>query len=634
MITELLNSYNTYLFHGGGNFFSHRILGVHFLQVDTQWGARFTLWAPKAREVRVVGDFNSWDGRNHPMERITAAGIWSVFIPGLNEGQLYKYEITTSKGEKILKSDPYGFYFEQPPNTASVAYELKEYPWNDEHWMKNRKQGNQKEKPMNIYEVHLGSWRRNKENKYLNYRQLADELGDYVLEMGYTHIELLPITEHPFDGSWGYQATGYFAATSRYGNPSDFKYFVDQLHQKGIGIILDWVPGHFCKDTHGLSQFDGGPLYEYDQANRAENIDWGTLNFNYGRPEVISFLVSNVMFWIEEYHIDGIRMDAVAYILYLDYGKKPGEWHPNKFGGRENLEAVAFIKRLNGVVKEYFPDVIMIAEESTQWPMVSRSTKEGGLGFDYKWNMGWMNDTLCYMETDPFDRKQKHNLLTFSFMYTFSEDFILPLSHDEVVHGKKSLLNKMPGDYWSKFANLRAYFGYMMAHPGKKLTFMGGEFGQFIEWQEQEQLDWLLLDYEMHGKLKLYVQQLNHYYLNSRALWLDHDNKGFQWIDPHDHDQSVVTFIRKGLRVNEELIIITNFTPVVRQNYRIGVPQSGWYQESFNSDLKQYGGSGVENVGKLKAEKIKWHNQPFSLQLTLPPLATIFLINGSRIDAV
>ncbi|WP_003540319.1 1,4-alpha-glucan branching protein GlgB [Desulfotomaculum nigrificans] len=622
MICSVPTDYDLYLFHEGSHHHSYRVFGAHPVNQDGVSGVRFSVWAPNAREVRVVGDFNRWQGHNHVMTK--DQGIWTIFVPGLSEGDIYKYEIHSPTGEVLLKADPYGFAAEARPATASRIACLDSYNWGDAGWQQQKKLRSSYDRPLLIYEVHLGSWRR-KDGQFCSYRDLAHELVDYLVDMGYTHVEIMPLMEHPFDGSWGYQITGYYAVTSRYGSPRDFMYFVDQCHQKGIGVILDWVPGHFCKDAHGLRQFDGTPLYESAECLRAENSQWGTLNFDFSKPEVVSYLISNAIFWLDVYHVDGLRVDAVAQMLYLDYGKQGGQWLPNQYGGRENLAAVDFMQRLNRAVFKYFPQALMIAEESTQWPLVTRPTYVGGLGYNYKWNMGWMNDILRYMAMDPVHRKWAHNQLTFSFMYTFSENFILPLSHDEVVHGKKSLLDKMPGDYWQKFANLRALYGYMMAHPGKKLLFMGGEFGQFIEWQYDQSLDWHLLDYDMHRKLHRYTKDLNHFYRQQPALWEhDHDEQGFSWIDPHDYSQSVITFMRKAKSSADFLIVVCNFTPVLRQGYRIGVPQLGSYTEVFNSDGELYGGSGQSN-DTMQAGELPWHNQPYSLEIKLPPLATIFI---------
>ncbi|KXG75266.1 1,4-alpha-glucan branching protein GlgB [Thermotalea metallivorans] len=611
-------------FHQEYCFQCHRLFGAHILQKNGLEGVVFTVWAPHAKEVSVIGDFNEWQGCCHPMEPIGDTGIWSIFVPGVKKGSLYKYEIHTWHGQVLHKADPYGFYSEYRPGTASRVFPLEGYSWQDEKWQKEKTTlFNQ---PLNIYEVHLGSWKRKENGDFYSYRELAEELVEYAVEMGYTHIELLPLSEHPYDGSWGYQTTGYYAVTSRYGNPHDFMYFVDRCHQKGIGVILDWVPAHFCSDAHGLANFDGTPLYEYADPRRGRNDQWGTLNFDFSKPQVWSFLISNALFWMDIYHIDGLRVDAVAFMLYLDYGKKPGQWIPNVFGGRENLEAIGFMKKLNEAVFEKFPHALMIAEESTAWPLVTKPAYLGGLGYNYKWNMGWMNDMLRYMEMDSIHRQWHHDLVTFSFMYTFSENFILPLSHDEVVHGKKSLLNKMFGDYWQKFAALRAFYGYMMAHPGKKLLFMGGELGQFAEWNEHRGLDWLLLDYDMHRKLHQYVRHLNHFYKREKVLWeIDHDWQGFQWIDPHDCHQSIITFMRRSKDPEDFLVILCNFTPVVYEGYRIGVPFPGAYIEVFNSDAEIYGGSGQLNKNLLEAEAVPWHNQSYSLVIKVPPLATLYL---------
>lgn len=624
MNNSLHREYDFYLFHEGTQCYSYKMLGAHLMEEEGKKGVRFSVWAPNATEVGVVGNFNDWNGQQHQMKKMNTSGIWSVFIEDVKIGDLYKYEILTQQGEVLLKADPYGFYTEMRPNTATKVYSLEGYDWRDQDWQKEKTVGSSYQQPVNIYEVHLGSWKQKDDGEFLSYRELAHQLVEYVVDMGYTHIEILPLGEHPFDGSWGYQATGYYAVTSRYGTPHDFMYLVDQCHQKGIGVILDWVPGHFCKDEHGLRSFDGTRLYEYQEFQKAENSGWGTLNFDLGKPEVRSFLISNALFWFENFHIDGLRVDAVANMLYLDYGKKTGEWRPNQFGGNENLEAVDFIRKMNEAIFKYFPNVLMIAEESTQWPLVTAPTYCGGLGFNFKWNMGWMNDTLRYMAMDPMDRKNHHNLLTFSIMYASSENFILPLSHDEVVHGKKSLLDKMPGDYWNKFANLRAYYGFMMGHPGKKTLFMGGEFGQFIEWNEKQGLDWILLEYDMHQKFKAYVKDLNNFYRQEKSMWQkDYDNEGFQWIDADNHQQSILVFMRKGNGEQDVTLMIINFTPVVRHKYRIGVPLLGHYQEVFNSDKTIYGGSGVENGGRLQAREMRCHNQPYSMEIVVPPLAIL-----------
>ncbi|EGO61724.1 1,4-alpha-glucan branching protein GlgB [Acetonema longum] len=622
---KLLRDEDLYLFHEGRNFKSYRMLGAHLCEHEGCQGVRFAVWAAHARAVRVVGNFNGWQGDLHVMERQGDSGVWALFVPGLGEGEVYKYEIITPRQEKIIKADPFAFAAELRPKSGSVVARLDEYVWQDGDWQRNKGTDQGLSGPMLIYEVHLGSWRRKDGDGLLTYRDLAAELVDYAADMGYTHVEVMPLAEHPYDGSWGYQATGYYAATSRYGPPQDLMHFVDCCHRRGIGVILDWVPGHFCNDGHGLKNFDGEPLFECGWACRAENYQWGTTNFDLGKTEVLSFLISNAVFWFDQYHIDGLRVDAVANMLYLDYARESGDWLPNQYGGRENIEAIDFIRKLNEAVFSFFPKAQMFAEESTAWPLVTRPAYVGGLGFNYKWNMGWMNDMLRYMETDPVYRKWAHNKLTFSLMYAFSENFVLPLSHDEVVHGKRSLLDKMPGDYWQKFANLRAFYSYLMGHPGKKLLFMGGEFGQFIEWDEKRSLDWHLLDYDMHAKLHRYVAELNRFYRAHPALWQqDTTWQGFSWIDCHDQDQSVVSFLRYD-RAGRYLIFIVNFTPVVRYDYRIGVPAAGKYEEIFNSDRAEYGGSGQVNAPVLYAEKQAWHNQPRSLLLKLPPLAAVVL---------
>ncbi|WP_152667693.1 1,4-alpha-glucan branching protein GlgB [Aneurinibacillus tyrosinisolvens] len=604
---------------------SYQTLGAHVAECSGAKGIAFSVWAPNAQKIRVLGDFNAWSGEAHEMKQTRKPGIWSLFIPALQDGDLYKYEIHTRQGDVFLKADPYAFYSEVRPGTASVIAALDTYTWHDGDWMRSRGKQSWLHKPVNIYEVHLGSWKRKADGAFYTYRELADELIEYVLEMGFTHIEVLPLTEHPLDGSWGYQTTGYFSATSRYGKPEDFMYFVDCCHQHGIGIIMDWVPGHFCKDNHGLRMFDGTPLYEYKDGKRADTGEWGTLAFDLGKPEVQSFLISSALFWFDVYHIDGLRVDAVASMLYLDFGKREGEWTPNRHGGRENLEAIDFLRKLNETIFRLYPDALMMAEESTAWPLVSAPVYLGGLGFNYKWNMGWMNDMLRYTEMDPIHRKWHHELLTFSFYYAFSENFVLPLSHDEVVHGKKSLISKMPGDYWRKFAGLRVLYAYMAAHPGKKLLFMGGEFGQFDEWNEAGQLTWNVLDYDMHQKLQDYVKELNHIYQEEAALWAkDHEPEGFEWIDPHDYSQSIVTFMRKGVAEGEFIVVVCNFTPVVYEQYRIGVPRPGTYCEWFNSDREEYGGSGQVNEPEIEAEDIPWHNQSLSMAIKVPPLACVF----------
>jgi 1,4-alpha-glucan branching enzyme len=555
--------------------------------------------------------------------------VWELFLPGLAQGDLYKYEIKTRyKGYVAIKSDPCGFATELRPKTASIVWDAGRYTWGDGEWMATRRAHQSLQSPISVYEVHLGSWQRvgDENHRWLTYRELAERLVPYAKEMGYTHLELMPISEHPYDGSWGYQTVGYFAPTSRHGTPDDFKHFVDVAHRAGLGVIIDWVPAHFPKDAHGLAFFDGTHLYEHADPRLGEHQDWGTLIFNFGRTEVRAFLLSNALFWLEQYHIDGLRVDAVASMLYLDYSRKAGEWVPNRYGGRENLEAVSFLKRFNELVHERYPEVLTFAEESTAWPMVSRPTYLGGLGFDLKWNMGWMHDTLEYMAHEPIHRRYHHNGLTFSLLYAFTENFILPFSHDEVVYGKRAMLAKMPGDYWQKFANLRLLYGYMFAHPGKKLSFMGGEFGQWNEWNFQGSLDWMLLDFDPHRKLQRYVQDLNALYRAQPALHeVDFSWEGFQWIDFHDVDQSIVSFLRRAKGPDDLLVVAANFTPVPREGYRVGVPVPGFYSEIMNSDSEAYWGSNMGNRGGLPADPVPWQGQPYSLLLTLPPLAIVYL---------
>lgn len=624
----VLSDFDLHLFNEGNHHKVYEKMGAHKMTIDGIEGTFFAVWAPCARRVSIVGNFNQWDGRRHQMRLRGPGGVWELFIPGLDQGDVYKYEIKTPHNDLYVKADPYAFYSELRPNTASIVYDLEGYEWNDKDWMYQRDTSNSFEKPISIYEVHLGSWQRvsNEENGFYTYRELADKLVEYVKYMGYTHIELLPISEHPFDGSWGYQLTGYYAATSRYGEPKDFMYFVDKCHQNGIGVLIDWVPAHFPKDGHGLARFDGTALYEHYDMKQGEHPDWGTHIFNYGRLEVKNFLVANAMFWFDKYHIDGLRVDAVASMLYLDYGKQDGEWIPNKWGGRENVEAIEFMRQLNSTVYKYFPGVMMVAEESTSWALVTKPPYVGGLGFTYKWNMGWMNDFLRYMSMDSIYRKHHQNLITFSMMYAFSENFTLVLSHDEVVHGKCSMIGKMPGDYWQKFAGLRASYGYLYGHPGKKLLFMGGEFAQFIEWNYKQSLDWFLLDYEMHKKMQDYVRDLNYLYKNEKALYeVDFSYEGFEWIDCNDTEHSIISFMRKGKDWHDSLIFVCNFTPAAHENYRIGAPFDTTYDEIFNSDWEKYGGSNVANSSEIRAEKESLHNKPYSLTLRIPPLATIVL---------
>ena len=625
----VLTEYDLHLFAEGTHYQLYDKLGAHLVTHEGVSGVAFAVWAPSAERVSVIGDFNQWEGRRHPMRPRGATGLWELFIPSLGEGEIYKYEIKTPyKGMLAVKSDPYGFASEVRPNTASRVWNLSRYQWNDADWIASRKSRQKLQSPISIYEVHLGSWQRVKEedNRFLTYRELAERLIPYVKDMGYTHIEFLPITEHPYDGSWGYQAVGYYAPTARFGTPDDFRYFMDAAHQAGIGVILDWVPAHFPKDAHGLGFFDGTHLYEHADPRKGEHTEWGTFIFNFSRNEVSAFLLSNALFWLEEYHLDGLRVDAVASMLYLDYSRQPGEWIPNEFGGRENLAAIRFLKRFNELVHEKFPDVLTFAEESTAWPMVSHPTYVGGLGFDMKWNMGWMHDMLEYMQKDPIHRRYHHNSLTFSLIYAFSESFVLPFSHDEVVHLKKAMLAKMPGDYWQQFANLRALYAYMYAHPGKKLLFMGGEFGQWNEWNFQTGLDWMLLDFEPHRKLQQFVKDLNRLYRSEPALHeVDFSWEGFQWIDFHDVDYSVVSFIRRAKDPAEQIVVAANFTPVPRTGYRVGVPAPGFYKEILNSDSDVYGGSNLGNAGGLPAEETPWQGQPYSVLLTIPPLGVVYL---------
>jgi len=608
-------------------------MGAHPREVNGVKGVHFVVWAPNAQRISVIGDFNQWDGRRHPMQRRSDGGIWELFIPDLGPGERYKYALVSqNQGYYTERADPYGFAAELRPGTASIVYDLEQYEWRDADWMREREQRQALDAPLAIYEVHLGSWRRAPEEggRYLTYRELAEQLPAYVREMGYTHIEFLPISEHPFDGSWGYQPVGMYAPTSRFGSPDDFRALVDACHQAGIGIILDWVPAHFPKDGHGLVYFDGTHLYEHSDPRQGEHTDWGTMIYNYGRNEVRNYLLANALFWLEKYHIDGLRVDAVAAMLYLDYSRKQGQWIPNRFGGRENLEAIDFLKKLNELTHHDHPGILTIAEESTAWPMVSRPTYVGGLGFDYKWNMGWMHDLLDYFEADPIYRRYRQERITFSLMYAFSENFILPLSHDEVVHLKHSLLDKMPGDLWQKFANLRALYAFMYGHPGKKLLFMGGEFGQWHEWNYDASLDWHLLHYESHQKLQRFVRDLNHLYTNEPSLYqIDTDWQGFNWVDFRDSDNSVVAFLRKAKNPDDFLLFACNLTPVPRYGYRLGVPRSGLYQEVLNSDADIYGGSNVGNLGSVQAEDVPSHGHNWSVSLALPPLAVVVMKPGS-----
>jgi 1,4-alpha-glucan branching enzyme len=624
---RVLSDYDLYLFGEGNHTRIYDKLGAHPMTIGTARGVHFAVWAPNARRTSVVGDFNHWDGRVHPMRSLGSSGVWEIFIPAAHEGQRYKFEMLSQTGELLLKTDPFGFRFEVPPLSASIVCR-PEYQWGDAEWMRAREaQSSWFHRPMAIYEVHLGSWARvpDQNHRYLSYRELAARLVPYVKEMGYTHIELLPVMEHPFAGSWGYQVTGFYAPTSRFGPPSDFKLFVDTCHQHGIGVILDWVPGHFPKDDFALARFDGTSLYEHEDPRQGEHRDWGTLIFNYGRNEVRNFLLANALFWLHEYHADGLRVDAVASMLYLDYSRHEGEWVPNKYGGRENLEAIDFLRQLNILTHGEQPGSITAAEESTAWPSVSRPAYLGGLGFTYKWNMGWMNDILEYVQKDPVHRRWEHRHLTFSLLYAFTENFTLPFSHDEVVHGKRSMFGKIPGDDWQKAATLRALYGFMYAHPGKKLLFMGGEFGQGREWNYDESLDWHLLDSPRHAGIRRFVQDLNRIYRSEPALYeVDFDYTGFQWIDCNDSENSVVSFLRRSQH-GELVVAVVNFTPVPRERYRIGVPAGGPWTELVNSDSEGYGGGNVGNGGLVFTEPFPSHGHADSLCLTLPPLGLLLL---------
>jgi 1,4-alpha-glucan branching enzyme len=624
----LLSDYDLYLMGEGTHYLKYERLGAHVREVEGVRGVHFAVWAPNAQRVSVVGDFNLWDGRIHAMRNRGSSGIWEIFMPGLDEGALYKFEILSRVNHQLgLKADPYGFASELRPKTASIVSNIDRYTWNDSAWIAHRAQSDWLHSPMTIYEVHAGSWRRrpSEGNRWLTYRELADELLPYVKRLGYTHIEFLPLMEHPLDASWGYQTVGYYAVTSRFGKPEDFMYFVDRCHQEGIGVLLDWTPAHFPRDAHGLAFFDGTHLYEHEDPRKGAHPDWGTLVFNYGRNEVQNFLLSNALFWIDKYHIDGLRVDAVASMLYLDYSRAPGEWVPNPFGGRENLEAIAFIKRLNEVLHERHPGALMVAEESTAWPAVSRPTYVGGLGFDLKWNMGWMNDTLRYFALDPIHRQYHHNELTFSMIYAFHENFVLPLSHDEVVHGKRALLEKLPGDNWQKFANLRLLFGYMYAHPGKKLLFMGSELGQRGEFWEGGSVEWPLEDSPPHRGIQRLVADLNRLHRSERALHeIDFEWTGFEWIEANDAAASVLSFLRRGRTADQMILTVSNFTPVTRESYRVGVPRPGFYREILNTDSMHYEGTDVGNSGGVNAEPIPWNDRPYSLRLRLPPLAAMY----------
>jgi 1,4-alpha-glucan branching enzyme len=622
-----LQDSDIYLYNQGNHFRSYEKLGAHLKTLQEREGVQFAVWAPTAKSVSVAGNFNHWNAGEHPMTRIHFSGLWALFIPGIQEGEVYKYAVKIQEGRVQMKADPYAFHAELRPRTASKVASLNRYSWKDETWMTRRPQSNPLESPLSIYEVHLGSWKKDeKTGKNLNYREIARKLVNYAHNMGYTHLELMPVMEHPLDESWGYQVAGYYAPTSRFGTPEDFMFFVDYCHRHGIGVLLDWVPGHFPKDEHGLIHFDGAQIYAYQDWRKGEHREWGTLIFDYGRNEVQNFLISNALFWLDRYHIDGLRVDAVASMLYLDYSRKAGEWEPNPFGGRENLEAVAFLKKFNETVHANFPGVLTVAEESTAWPGVSRPTYLNGLGFSLKWNMGWMHDTLAYFSKDPIYRKHHQDMLTFSLLYAFTENFILPISHDEVVYGKRSLLEKMPGDEWQKFANLRLFLGYMFAHPGKKLLFMGNEIAQRQEWNSLGTVDWHLLEHEQHRGLSRFIKDLNQVYRTHPALYEeDFKGAGFEWIDFSDSESSVLTFLRRSHGGHETLAAACNMTPVPRMNYRIGVPEKRFYREILNSDAKEYGGSGIGNWGGAWSEEIPWQGRPYSLNIHFPPLGIVFL---------
>ena len=632
--SPIMSDFDIYLFSEGTHRRSYEKMGAHQIELDGVKGAHFAVWAPNARSVCLIGNFNHWTVGENPMISRGSSGIWELFVPRIKVSEVYKFAIKSNVDGRILeKTDPYAFETEIRPRTAAIVADLSEYEWQDGEWMLRRSNESSLVKPISVYEVHLGSWRRkkndgakNSEDRFLNYREIADELVPYVKKMGFTHIELLPVMEHPLDDSWGYQVVNYYAPTSRFGKSSDLMFLIDQCHQHGIGVILDWVPAHFPKDEYGLALFDGTHLFNHADKRLGEFLEWGTYAFNYSRNEVRSFLISNANFWFQRYHADGLRIDAVASMLYLDYARKPGEWLPNKFGGRENLDAVSFLKELNSVVHSEQRNVLMIAEESTAWPGVTHPVESGGLGFDMKWNMGWMHDTLDYFTTDSIFRKYHHNNLTFSLIYAFSERFILVFSHDEVVYGKRSMLNKMPGDVWQKFANLRLCYGYLYTHPGKKLLFMGSEFGQWNEWNFRTSLDWHLLEYEFNSKMQLFVQDLNHLYSTHKELYeLDFSYKGFEWSDFRDADQSVISFIRKSDNSESFIFVVCNMTPVPRHKYRVGIPEPGFYKEILNSDAREYGGSGVGNLGGVHSESIQSHGRSYSLELSLPPLAILIL---------
>ncbi|HAT4321179.1 TPA: 1,4-alpha-glucan branching protein GlgB [Clostridium perfringens] len=617
------------LFLEGKEHSAYKFMGAHFITENRKRGVRFTTWAPRASKIYVIGDFNNWKLKEeYSMEKINERGIWSIFVPKLEEGIKYKFAVVNECGNNtVYKADPYAFKSELRPNTASVLTKIKSFRWGDKRWLNKREKEGLDNKPMNIYELHLGSWKR-KDGEFMTYEEISEILVEYIKEMGYTHVEFMPINEHPLDASWGYQGVGYYSVTSRYGDLNGLKALINKLHKNNIGVLLDWVPSHFCKDEHGLFMFDGSPTYEYEAWWKANNEGWGTCNFDLGRPEVNSFLFSNAMYWINEFHVDGLRVDAVSNMLYLDYGREYGEWEPNIYGGNGNLEAIAFLKELNTIIKKEGKGAITVAEESTSWQGITKPVKEGGLGFDYKWNMGWMNDTLSYIELDPIYRKYHHNKMNFSMMYNYSEKFILPISHDEVVHGKKSLINKMWGDDWKKYSGLRLYASFMMGHPGKKLMFMGCEFGQFVEWREWEELQWNVIEeFDIHKKTKEYFKALNHFYLENSSLWsLDYEEEGFKWIDADNSEESVLSFIRIGKNKKEKLIFICNFTPEVYYDFKVGVPELGEYVEVFNSDSLEFGGAGnIMGDSILKATEESFKNFDYSISVKVPPLGTLVL---------
>lgn len=626
--SQVLTEYDIHLFNEGNHHRIYRKMGAHVIEHEGFRGTHFCVWAPEAAGVSVTGSFNNWDKRSHQMRLLGNSGVWELFIPGMDEGELYRFAIRNRNGDVLEKSDPYAFFTEKRPANASIVYNPQDkHVWEDRQWMDTRKETDWLSTPISIYEVHLGSWMRKGEHgeEFASYEELADKLVHYVREQNFTHVELMPVSEHPLDESWGYQVTGYFSVTSRFGKPEGLKLLIDSFHQAGIGVILDWVPGHFPKDSFGLGRFDGTAVYEHEDPRQGEHRDWGTYIFNYGRPEVKNFLITNALYWLDEYHIDGLRVDAVASMLYLDYSRNDGEWVANKYGGRENLEAIEFLQYFNSITHQYYPGILTIAEESTSFPGVSKPTYLGGLGFSMKWNMGWMNDSLQYISQDPLFRKYSHNNLTFSLVYAFSENFMLVLSHDEVVHGKGSMIQKMPGDLWKKFANLRLFLAYCFAHPGKKLNFMGFEIAQWNEWYSQKSLDWHLLENDPNRGMQRFVKELNSLYKDSPSLYeLDFEQDGFQWIDFHDTDNSIISFIRKSKSQDEIMICIFNFTPLVQGSYRIGVPHEGFYREMLNSDSENYWGSNVGNLGGVSSDEIMWHGFNHSIEISVPPLAALY----------